>query len=215
MKKSLLLIGAAAAATLLAGGWAVAQSHGPGFGPQFMRGDSHADMGPSMMQHMSRGMGHGMMQHMDRGMGPGMMQHDGMMQRGGPGIMHGSPGHAFADPNQIENLKSELGITPAQEAAWTKYVEAIQEAAATMKAKREDVDPNTVSKLSPAERFAFVSKIREQAQRQFETVQTAANELLAMLDDAQKAKAQEVLPGLAFGPGTMHGARMGGLQHQH
>jgi hypothetical protein len=206
MKKSLLLIGAAATATLLAGGWVLAQSHGPGFGPQFMRGDSHAGKGPGMMmQHMGRGMG--------RGMGHGMMQHGGPGM--GPGAMHGGPGSTFADPTQIDNLKSELGITPAQEAAWTKYATALQEAAAAMRTTREGVDPSTVSKLSPADRFAFVSNIREQAQRQFETVQTAANELLATLDDAQKAKAQEVLPGLAFGPGTMHGLRMGGLHHQH
>jgi hypothetical protein len=202
MRKSLLLIGAAATATLLAGGWVLAQSHGPGFGPPFMRGDSHAGMGPGMM-----------MQHMGRGMGPGMMQHDGPGM--GPGAMHGGPGSTFADPTQIDNLKTELGITPVQEAAWTKYATAFQEAAAAMRTTREGVDPSTVSKLSPADRFAFVSKIREQAQRQFETVQTAANELLATLDDAQKVKAQEVLPGLAFGPGTMHGARMGSLQHQH
>jgi hypothetical protein len=201
MRKSLLLIGAAATATLLAGGWALAQSHGPGFGPPFMRGESHGGMGPGMM-----------MQHMGRGMGPGMMQHDGPGM--GPGAMHGGPGSTFADPTQIDNLKSELGIAPAQEAAWTKYATALQEAAAAMRTTREGVDPSTVSKLSPADRFAFVSKIREQAQRQFETVQTAANELLATLDDEQKAKAQEVLPGLAFGPGTMHGARMGGLHHQ-
>ena len=70
--------------------------------------------------------------------------------------------------------------------------------------------------MSPQDRFAFVTKMREQGQKQFETVKTAANELLATLDDAQKAKAQQTLPGLAaFGPGTMHGAGMGGPQHRH
>lgn len=39
-----------------------------------------------------------------------------------------------------------------------------------------------------------------------ETVQTAANELLAALDETQKAKAAEILPGLAARrPGMMHG----------
>ena len=51
--------------------------------------------------------------------------------------------------------------------------------------------------MSPQERFAFVTKIREQAQKQFETVKTAADELLATLDDTQKAKARDTLPGLA------------------
>ena len=112
-------------------------------------------------------------------------------------------------------LKTELGITAAQEPAWTKYAKAVQDAAATMKTTREGVDPDAVSKMTPQDRFAFVTKIREQAQKQFAAVKTAAEELLATLDDAQKAKAQQTLPGLAFGPGTMHAAGMGGPQHQH
>jgi hypothetical protein len=191
MKKKFLVIGGIAAATLLVGGWALAQATGPGgFGPPFMRG-----MGPG-------GMGPGMMQHMGRGMGPGMMQ-------GGPSL-------TFADPAQIETLKKELGITSAQEPAWTKYAKAIQDSAATMKTTREGVDPEAVSKMSPQDRFAFVSKIREQGQKQFETVQTAAKDLLATLNDTQKVKAQETLPGLAFGgPGPMRGAFMGGPWQRH
>jgi hypothetical protein len=202
MKKRLLLIGTAAAATLFVGGWALAQSHGPGFGPPFMQGETHGGMGPGMMT-----------QHMGRGIGPGMMQHGGTGM--GPGMMHGGPDQMLADPTQIDKLKSELGITPVQESAWTKYATALQDAATTMKTTREGVDPGTVSKLNPADRFAFVSKIREQAQKQFETVQTAADELFATLDDTQKAKAQTTLPGLAFGPGTMHSAGVGGAPFRH
>jgi hypothetical protein len=123
--------------------------------------------------------------------------------------MHGGPGLTQFDPAQIDTLKTDLGITAAQEPAWAKYATAVKDAATAMKTTREGVDPTTVSKLSPADRFAFVSKIREQAQKQFETVQTAANELLATLDDTQKAKAQTTFPGLAFGPGAMHSAGMG------
>jgi hypothetical protein len=131
-------------------------------------------------------------------------------------MMHGSPGMGFADPAQIETLKTELGITPAQEPGWSKYAKAVQDAAAAMKTAREGVDPQTVSKLSPADRFALVTKMREQGQKQFEAVKTAANELLAILDDGQKAKAADILPGLvAFGPARMHGADMGGPQHRH
>ena len=120
-------------------------------------------------------------------MGPGMR---GQM---GPG-MHGGPGQTQFDPARIDTLKTELGITAAQEPAWTKYAKAVQDAATAMKTTREGVDRDAVSKLSPADRFAFVTKIREQAQKQFETVQTAANELLATLDDAQKAKAERDAP---------------------
>lgn len=200
MKKSVLVIGGIATAVVLAGGWALAQSlpHGPGdFGPPFMRGEGAGGMGPGMMRHMGRMMEPGM----HRGMGPGMMR--------------GAPGLTFADPMQIETVKKELGITAPQEPAWTKYTKAIQDAATAMKTTREGVDPDAVSKMTPQDRFAFITKMREQGQKQFETVQTAANELFASLDDGQKTKARDILPGLAsFGPGPMRGAFMGGPWHR-
>lgn len=72
MKMKILVIGALAAATLLVGGWAVAQSVGPsGFGPPFMRGKGPEGMGPGMMKGMHHGMGSAMkgMEH-----GPGVMK---------------------------------------------------------------------------------------------------------------------------------------------
>lgn len=203
MKKKVLVIGGITATAVLVGGWALAQTtgHGPG------------GMGPGMMmQHMGPGgIGPGMMQHMGPMMGKGMMHKGGGMGGGmGPGMMHGGPGPAQFDPARIETLKTEIGITAAQGPAWAKYAKAVEDAATAMKTTREGVNPETVSKMSPQDRFAFVTKIREQAQKQFETVKTAADELLATLDDAQKAKARETLPGLAaFGPGAMHGAGMG------
>jgi hypothetical protein len=185
MEKKVLVIGGIAAATILVGGWALA--HPSGHGP--------GGFGPRAMQGM-----HGQM-------GPGMR---GQM---GPG-MHRGPGLAHFDPARIDPLKSELGITTAQEPAWTKYAKAIQDAATAMKTTREGVDRETLSELSPADRIAFMTKTREQAHKRFEVVQAAANELLATLDDTQKTKSRQLLPGLAFGPGPMHGARMGGLHHQ-
>jgi hypothetical protein len=78
MKKKFLVIGGIAAATILVGGWALAQSagHGPGgFGPGGMMGmrggpAMHGKMGPGMRGQMGPGM---------TGMGPGMM-----------GMSHGS-----------------------------------------------------------------------------------------------------------------------------
>lgn len=189
MKKKFLVIGGVAAATLLVSGWALAQS--PGYGPGGMMG-MHDQMGQGM---------HGQM-------GPGMR---GQM---GPG-MHGGPGLTQFDQARIDTLKTELGITSAQEPAWTKYAKAVQDSAATMQTMHDGVDPDAVSKMSPQDRHAFMTTMREQRQKQFETVQTAANELLATLDDAQKTKARKTLPGLApFGPGTMHNA-MRGPHHQH
>lgn len=54
MKKKTLIIGGIAAASILAGGWALAQSAGPGpggFGPGRMMG-MHGQMGPGMMMGM-------------------------------------------------------------------------------------------------------------------------------------------------------------------
>jgi hypothetical protein len=206
MKKKALVIGGIAAATLLAGGWALAQS--TGHGPGGMHG-----MGPGMHGQMGPGM-HGQMRGQ---MGPRMHGQKGPGMRGqmGPG-MHGGPGQAQFDPANIDTVKTELGITPAQEQAWTKYAKTVQAAATAMKTSRAGVDPNTVSNLSPADRFAFVTKMREQAQKQFENVNTAADELLATLDETQKAKARTTLPGLAFGPGTTHSVAVGGpQQHRH
>ncbi|KAB2919246.1 MAG: Spy/CpxP family protein refolding chaperone [Hyphomicrobiaceae bacterium] len=198
MKKKTVVISAIAAATVLAGGWAMAQSAGPGsFGPPFMHGKGADGMGHGMM----RGMGHGMMKGMGHGMGPGMM--------------HGGAGLTFADPARIDALKAGLAITPAQEAAWSKYAKAVQDAAATMKTTRESIDPTQMSKMTPSDRFAFMTKMREQRQTQFDAVKKAAEELLATLDAAQKAKATDILPGLAFGPGPMRGASAGDQQHRH
>ena len=196
MKKKVLLIGGIAAATLLAGGWALAQSAGHG----------HGGMGQGGM--------HGMHGHMGPGM-HGQMGQGGMHGQMGPGMMQRGFGQTFADPARIDTLKTELGITAAQEPAWTKYAKALTDAATTTQLARENVDRDTVSKMTPAERFAFVSKMREQRQAQFETVKTAADELLATLDETQKAEAREILPGLAFGAGTMRGAGLGGQQHRH
>jgi hypothetical protein len=223
MKTRILAIGAITVTALAAGGWALAQSGGPqgGFGPPFMHGgmgpgmmkgmhgQDHGGMGPGMM----KGMGHGpgMMKGMGEGtghdMGPGMMKGmrghgPGMMKGMGPGMMQGS---SFADPAQIDSLKGEIGITAAQEAAWGKYSKSVQDAAAAMRTARESVDPSAVSQMTPSERFAFVTKMRERGQTQFEAVGTAASELLAVLDEAQKAKARDTLPGLAFGPGPIWG----------
>jgi hypothetical protein len=188
MKTKILVIGGIASAALLAGGWALAQP--AGFGPHGM------------------GFGPGHMMGMHGHMGPGMR---GPM---GPAAIHGGPGSEL-NPARLDTLKTELGIKPAQEEAWTKYTKAIQDAATAMKTAREDVNPETVGKPGPQERFAFATKMREQARKQHETVMTAANELLATLDDTQKAKAQQTLPGLASGSGPMRGAFMGGQPFRH
>ena len=203
MKTRTLAISAIVATTVFAAGWAVAQSVGPGgFGPPFMHGNGPDGMGPGMMKGMRHGMGPGM---------KGVEHRPGMMKE----MRHGAPYQGFADPARIDALKAELAITPAQELAWTKYAKAVQDAATTIKTARDSVDPDVVSKMTPADRFAFVTKMREGGQTQFGAVKTAADELLATLDATQKAKATDILPGLAFAPGQMRGAFAGNHQHRH
>lgn len=88
MKKKALVIGGIAAATLLAGGWAFAQS--TGHGPGGMHG-----MGPGMHGQMGPGM-HGQM-------GPGM---HGQMGRGRMGMM--GMGHGSATPTEMDEIHGML-----------------------------------------------------------------------------------------------------------
>jgi hypothetical protein len=82
MKTRTLVIGGITITTLVAGGWALAQTtgHRDGFGPRFMRGAGPEEMGPGMMK--------GMGDH-----GPGMMM-KGMSQ--GSAMIRGRHGAAFA-----------------------------------------------------------------------------------------------------------------------
>jgi hypothetical protein len=124
----------------------------------------------------------------------------------GPG-RHGGPRFAAFDPARLDTLKTELGITAEQEAAWTKYTKTVQDAATAMKTARAELTKDAAKVRQ--ERFAARTKMRKQAQERFKTVKTAADELLSKLDDAQKARAQNTLPGLAFGPGARHAAGPG------
>lgn len=107
-------VGLAATGVLLA--------HGPsGYmgGPGMMNGGYGY---PGMMQ---QGYGNG------TPMGPGMMGRPGMM--GGPGMMQGGTmgpgmmGQWGTNPaEKLSAAKTELGITPDQEAAWDNYATALQ-----------------------------------------------------------------------------------------
>jgi vacuolar-type H+-ATPase subunit H len=108
-------------------------------------------------------------------MGMGMMQHMGM----GSGMMQSRLGLTQIDPAQVEALKTDLGITPAQETAWAKYSNALHDVATTIKSTRQ-------------------------------AAKTAADELLAALDEEQKAKAREILPELATSGSSMMGGMGGG-----
>jgi hypothetical protein len=245
MRKQVLLAGAAVGALLLVGGTALAQMGGHGGGSHGARGEESGRTSPGRMhgaghgmgqgQGMGRGMGGGMHGHMrqDGGMGHGRMGQGGNEERGhsmgphgfrGQGAGPGPGGHghtqSLVDPTDVEALKREIGITATQEQAWNEYASSLEETASTVRALREGVDREAVLAMSPADRFEFVKGMREQAEKRREVLKAAAEKLVAVLDEAQKAVAQEVLPGLVeFGRGPMRSAGSGSQpqaeQHRH
>ena len=137
---------------------------------------------------------------------------EGMM-----GMGHGGMATAFGDPARFDALKTELGITATQEPAWAEYTNTLRETAASMRASHENVDMNAAHRMSDEDRLAFMKGMHEQRDNAFGTVKAAAEKLLAALDDTQKAKAKEILPGVAtpghamMGRGGMMGGMMGGM----
>ena len=83
-----------------------------------------------------------------------------------------------------------------------------------MRASHEKVDPDTVQAMPLKDRIAFMTTQMELRDKASTAVKAAANTLLASLDDAQKAKAQTSLPGLAArGPAGMRQAGMPMMRH--
>jgi hypothetical protein len=137
------------------------------------------------------------------GMGPGLMKGHGM------GPMMGHMQGTFGDPDaQLATAKTEIGIKPEQQAAWDSYTKVVTTTATVARGQREKISPDTIFKMDAKERQAFITQMQDQRQQNFKTVSAAAETLLAQLDDAQKAKARNVLPGLAaagHGPGARRG----------
>lgn len=146
---------------------------------------------------MGGGHGPGMMM----GMGPGMMM--GMARGHGP-MMGGT-----ADPAaHLAALKTELGIAAQQQAAWDAYAKVLEETGKTMQTQRQGMGP--MHGMSDQDRQTGMPQMRDQHDRAFQAVKAAAEKLLPALDDAQKTKAKDVLPGLAtHGPGMLRHAGMG------
>jgi hypothetical protein len=139
------------------------------------------------------------------GHGPGFAMQGGMH--------HGGKAGAFGDPARVDALRAELAITAAQEPAWTAYTGVLRDTAASMRASHEGVDRDAVHKMSDEDRQAFMKGMRARRDQAFGTVKAAAENLLAVLDDAQKTKATQSLPGLATRGHAMkgRGGMMGGM----
>ncbi len=126
-------------------------------------------------------------------------RHEG---RGGPRF-----GRGF-DPARLESAKKEIGVTEAQEQAWTKYATTLKEVADARKARRESIDHSAIRRMSTEEHRKFRDAMIEQRRKEQDNVNAAVDELIKSFDEKQVAIAKEVLPGYAFGP-WMRGAGMG------
>ena len=138
------------------------------------------------------------------GRGPGMMGQgmmgQGMMGQGG--MMSGGFANSSA---YLDTLKGELAITPKQEKAWNDYADVVKGTAEQMRALHESMFAS-MGTQSWEQRRDAMNQMFAARQQAYANVHDAAVGLVATLDDAQKAKAERSLPGLAaYRPGMMQG----------
>jgi hypothetical protein len=130
-------------------------------------------------------------------MGPGMMGGPGYGygRMGGPGMGPGvmmNPDPMGATQEQLAQLKTELGITPAQQKVWEAYAEAVTGRTALMLSHRAAMFGS--GPVGPNQRATF----HQQGFGQMQRVITATNDLNKVLTPAQKAKAGGLLG--TYGP---------------
>ena len=126
---------------------------------------------------------------------------------GGPGMMgNGMMGGAWNTASYLDSLKGRLGITAPQDAAWKDYADTVSGVGEQMQAVHRTMF-DAMGTASWQERRDMMNRMFEARQQAFDTVHAAATRLLPALDATQQANAQQILPGLAAGPGMM-GMRM-------
>ena len=180
-----------------------AQPFGYGMGPGMMGG-----YGPGYGGHMgSYSMGWG--GHMGgygpgNGMGPGMMGGYGPGYGMGPQAMYGGN---YADPDEsLAALKSQLGISEAQEGAWQAFVKSAKQQKENRQAwlaKRQEAR----NAGSAPEVLAQQTEWMKQRQAEMQANATALKDLYATLTPEQKTIADQRFGG--FGPGWTQGYRGG------
>lgn len=127
------------------------------------------------------------------GRGPGMMG-GGM----GPGMMGGY----WNTASYLDRLKTRLDITPSQAPAWKDYSDTVTGVGEQMQALHQTMF-EAMGTASWEERRDLMNSMFQSRQQASDTVHQAATKLMAALDPVQKTRAQQILPGLAFGHGMM------------
>lgn len=164
--------------------------------------------------------GHGMGRGHGMGGGHGMEGRQGMGGHGGrgrgPSEGTGQRSGALSfEPAALAALKSELGITAAQEAAWSRYEKAAQ-AMHTARTDRAGMDREAVRSMAPADRFAFATGMREEMRKLGDELRAAGDALLEALDAGQREKAAGILSddaGQGRGPGRRAASAAGAHRH--
>lgn len=156
--KHILTLVGATALIIGVGSIAFARGYGPGYGPGW--GGHHGMMGRP-------GDGRGM-----------MMSGSG----GGRGMMMGGYTAGYAD-QQLADLKSTLGITTDQEAAWNRYANAVKGRASLMQSHRQQMF--TSGTVSPDQRLSF----HQQGLEQMKQVNASRQDLFNTLTPQQRASA--------------------------
>jgi len=118
------------------------------------------------------------------GFGPGWGGHHGMMgggpgYGGGPGMMGG--GRGMFQAQNLDQIKTNLGITPEQEPAWNAYADAVQARTDLMNSHRQAMFSGTVT---PDQRLAF----HQEGLAQMQKVVEARQALYATLTPEQQAR---------------------------
>jgi hypothetical protein len=168
-KRTLGILAAAATLVVATGGVIAAGGNGPDSGTSWY--------GPGRMGGWGMMGGPGMM-------GPGMMGGPGMI--GGPGMMMSGDPVAYTQ-QELTELKTRLGITPAQETAWNAYASALLGRAGLMTAHRQVMLGS--APVTPEQGLTF----HQQGMAQMQQVATATRDLYAVLTPEQQAKASSLL----------------------
>lgn len=165
------------------GGWG--SESGYGMGPGY-----HMGYGIGPGGHMGYGMGFG--GHMGYGMGPGGYMGYG----GGPGSLNGynggwglngmPGGFPGAAQQRLEALKSALGITETQEAAWRDFADSVTKDAQDRLAWFDKMHDAQTPRTTP-ERLALRDEAFRQHQADREAVTRALKKLYDVLTPDQRA----------------------------
>jgi hypothetical protein len=135
-------------------------------------------------------MGQGTMQ------GPGTMMQTPMMPCTGPGAMMGW-GPMMGGPGQhiegrIAFLKTEIGITPAQEPVWKTYADALRTSASSMQAMHDQMMSGGMPATLP-ERMQWHEQLMSSRLDALKALRAAAGPLYNALSPAQKEIADNLM----------------------